>query len=159
MLKPHLEILDKERLEVFYKLPQVTDEATLTGGTALALQIGHRRSEDFDLTFRKTIKPEFLRIIINTFSDYKIRPLVDSPNELTVILGKYIKLTYFHFPFPNLHPNAQIGSLKLDSLYDIASNKAHTIGRRGEWKDYVDIYFLLSKENLDIQKIINETEK
>ena len=58
-----------------------------------------------------------------------------------------------------MHPNVQIGSLKLDSLYDIASNKAHTIGRRGEWKDYVDIYFLLSKENLDIQKIINETEK
>ncbi len=159
MLKPHLEIFDKKRLEVFEKLPLVTQDAVLTGGTALALQIGHRKSKDFDLALRKPIKKSFLRKVNKVFRNYQTEPRVDSPNELTILLNKVIKITYFHFPFPNLHALVSSDSLKLHSLYDIASSKAHTIGRRGEWRDYVDLYFLLKKEKLNLEKIVSETKK
>jgi len=48
---------------------------------------------------------------------------------------------------------------KVSTKYDLASNKVHTIGRRGEWKDYVDLFFLLKQGRLNIQRMIKETEK
>lgn len=159
MLKPHLEIFDKKRLEVFKKLPLVTQDAILIGGTALALQIGHRKSYDFDLAMEKPIEKLLLRKINQVFSNYKIKPKIDMPNELTVEFGKDIKVTYFHFPFPNLHLLIKIDLLNLYSLEDIASAKAHTIGRRGEWRDYVDMYFLLDKEGVDVEAVIREAKK
>lgn len=158
MLKPHLEIFDKKRLEIFEKLPYVSKDAILTGGTALALQLGHRKSYDFDLALETPIEKLLLRKVIEVFKEYKITPQIDSPNELTFGLTKNIKVTYFHYPFPPLHPSIKIKSQKLHSFYDLASNKTHTIGRRGEWKDYVDVYFLLVKGKVVIEKVIKETK-
>ena len=50
-------------------------------------------------------------------------------------------------------------SIKLFSLSDLASNKAYVTGRRGEWKDYVDLYFLLKKAGLHLDSVINETKQ
>ena len=44
----HLEVLDSNQKRIFKKL-KFFPEFYLAGGTALALQIGHRRSQDFDL--------------------------------------------------------------------------------------------------------------
>lgn len=44
----HLEILDKDRQKVFKKLRVFKQKAILGGGTALALQLNHRVSFDFD---------------------------------------------------------------------------------------------------------------
>jgi hypothetical protein len=45
-----LEILDKKRKDIFAKLYKILgNDYYLAGGTALALQIGHRESLDFDV--------------------------------------------------------------------------------------------------------------
>lgn len=44
----HLELLDKARQEVLQKLIPVTANFVLGGGTALTLQLAHRKSFDFD---------------------------------------------------------------------------------------------------------------
>ena len=49
MTKLYLDILDEPRQQVFARLTLFTPQWTLGGGTALALQIGHRKSYDFDL--------------------------------------------------------------------------------------------------------------
>ena len=41
----------------------------------------------------------------------------------------------------------------------IAADKAFTIGRRGQWRDYVDIFFLLKKGILSLKEIIDLAEK
>lgn len=57
MLSIHLELLDKERKEVFEKLKIFSKTAILGGGTALPLQIVHRLSFDFDLLrIKRTFK-------------------------------------------------------------------------------------------------------
>ena len=50
--------------------------------------------------------------------------------------------------------------LDLDILSprDLASNKAYVIGRRGAWRDYVDLFFLL-KNGVEFEKVITETKK
>lgn len=158
MSKIYPEILDRKRQQIFYKLREVSSKAVLIGGTALALQIRHRRSIDFDLITEKPIEKNLLSRVNQIFSSERITPRVDSPNELTILVGG-IKITFFHYPYPNLHLLIKTNFVDLYSLYDLASNKAHTIGRRGEWKDYVDLYFLLKMKKLNISQVIEETKK
>ena len=158
MSKIYPEILDRKRQQIFYSFRKVSTKAILIGGTALALQIKHRRSFDFDLITEKPIEKNLLPRLNRVFSSDTIIPQVDSPNELTVKVGE-VKITYFHYPYPNLHPTIKTEFVNLYSLDDLASNKVHAIGRRGEWKDYVDLFFLLKQERLNIQRIIEETEK
>ena len=49
MSKIFLEILDHDRQEILTGLSSFRDEGYLAGGTALALQLGHRTSYDFDI--------------------------------------------------------------------------------------------------------------
>jgi hypothetical protein len=49
--------------------------------------------------------------------------------------------------------------MSLATVQDIAADKAHTIGRRAIWRDYVDIYFLLKKNILKLHQIISLAEK
>ena len=45
----HPDILSKEQKELLPLIRQFKREFYLVGGTAIALQVGHRRSIDFDL--------------------------------------------------------------------------------------------------------------
>ena len=49
----HLEILDNKRQLIFHQLLNFKSLGYLAGGTALALQAGHRVSYDFDIFCRK----------------------------------------------------------------------------------------------------------
>ena len=49
MSKIYFKILDNDRMSVFDKLKAFQNEGYLAGGTALALQLNHRTSEDFDV--------------------------------------------------------------------------------------------------------------
>lgn len=42
----------------------------------------------------------------------------------------------------------------LASVKDIAADKAHTIGRRAAWRDYVDIFCLIKEKHLTLAQII-----
>jgi hypothetical protein len=42
---------------------------------------------------------------------------------------------------------------------EIAATKAYTIGRRGSFKDYVDLYFCLKERVIDLAGIIKLAEK
>ncbi len=82
MTKLFLDVLDKPRREILTKLGVFGDSAVLGGGTALALQIGHRKSFDFDFYTRdvpdeavsfvgasvsKTEIVDFLEKIVHTY--------------------------------------------------------------------------------------------
>jgi hypothetical protein len=159
MSKIYPEILDSKRLAIFKKIGKIEKDSYLLGGTALALQIRHRKSIDFDLALNQPIKKALLRKVTEAFPDYNISVSIDQPSELTFFLNGDIKVTFLHYPFPNLHPFIKTEFMNLLSLPDLASTKAQTIGRRGEWKDYVDLFFLLTKTKLDIGDIIKDAKK
>jgi len=154
----HFEVLDSKRLKVFHALAKLTKRGLLGGGTALALYVGHRRSHDFDIFLKTPIEQGLLNKINKILPKFDIRPSVDTPNELSIFLDNQIKLTFLHFPFLPLYKPTSTISISLYSIPDLASNKVYVIGRRGEWKDYVDLYFLLRK-GLAIDKIITEAKK
>jgi hypothetical protein len=56
-----------------------------------------------------------------------------------VLIGG-VKFTFLHYPFPVLLPFNASGPIPILSAKEILAAKAYTIGRRGEFKDYIDLY-------------------
>lgn len=131
---------------------------TLSGGTALALQLGHRISVDFDFFSSTTIEKKLWNRLKTIFAGASIAPLVDTADELTVVI-KDVKFTFLYYPYPPLAEPIVWSGFKLFSVPDIAATKAQTIGRRSTYKDYFDIYSILEMKKLTLQEIINLAEK
>ncbi len=123
-------------------LPKFSLDFILCRGTAIALQLGHRRSIDFDMASFTEIKAD--RIIRNLHAANAIieHTIVSSIDELTVVVNG-VKLTFFSLPFRVPAPVTwSWANTAMPTLLDLASMKAYALGRRGKWKDYIDLYFL-----------------
>jgi hypothetical protein len=82
----HREVLTRRAAELFGSLSRFTG-FYLAGGTALALQIGHRVSVDFDLFSDNDIERSLLPRVQRAFSDAaSIAPLINNSGELTVLV-------------------------------------------------------------------------
>lgn len=157
---PHLEVLDERRREVFAQLRQLPRAGVLGGGTAIALQLKHRRSYDFDVFYSHDIPRRWLPRLRRIFGNDLVRPILDTDDELTVLLRGEVKLSLIAYPFAPLHPVVRTPSIPLFDLRDLASSKAYTIGRRGEWRDYVDLYYvLLTHGRFTLRSVIREAER
>lgn len=70
-----------------------------------------------------------------------------------------VNVSFVWYYFSPLQMAVSTESLSLASITDIAADKAHTIGRRAVWRDYIDIYLLLKKNIISLDKIIESAEK
>jgi len=144
----HLEILNKEQLELLPVLSQFKREYYLAGGTAIALHIGHRESIDFDLFKEKDIRKKDVFSKLKNI-DYKVS--FADYNQLNM-LAKGVKITFFSFPY-KVPINSELqGVVKMPDLLTLAAMKAFALGRRAKYKDYVDLYFII-KFHYSVQEI------
>jgi len=157
MLSIHLELLDKERKEVFEKLKIFSKIAILGGGTALSLQIVHRLSFDFDLFLERPLKKEDLLRIKKTFKIAGVQ--INTSEQLTVITDNNVDITLLYYPYRPVFPKVITPSLPLYAVEDIAANKAYTVGRRAIWRDYVDLFFILKRDLVDIFGLVKLSEQ
>ena len=157
-LKPHLELLPETTKRIFLDLVKFEPKGVLGGGTAIMLLLGHRRSFDLDVFISKPIQKNLLVKLKTTYQSRLSRPFVDSGDELSVVISPQTKISFIFFPFKPLHKTIKTNSLAIFSPEDLASNKAYVIGRRGAWRDYVDLFFLL-KYGIDFPKVIIEAKK
>ena len=94
----HREVLTEPGAALFPALSRFAG-FYLAGGTALALQIGHRVSVDFDLFTDADIERTFLDRVRRVFRNgVDVAPLVNNSDELTV-LANDVKITFLHYPF------------------------------------------------------------
>lgn len=126
----------------------------------MALQVGHRKSVDFDLFCQDDISKNLLDKIKKIFSEFKgnILPIINNPDELSVLIGG-IKTTFLKYPFPVLNNFIDWDGLKMLDIPELSATKAYTIGRRGSFKDYVDLFFILSENYFNLDLIIELAEK
>ncbi|KKU82535.1 MAG: hypothetical protein UY09_C0012G0039 [Parcubacteria group bacterium GW2011_GWA2_47_8] len=148
----HLEAIKSDSRSLFEKLSRF-EGFYLAGGTALALQIGHRISIDFDLFSSKPLLTDLLATAEKVFSQ-SIAPSVNNESELTFIVAG-TKVTFLYYPFPILLELVQTEFLPLLSVPEIAATKAYTVGRRASLKDYVDLYFIMNEGHSDLKQIID----
>jgi hypothetical protein len=134
-------------VEALQSIPAL-DEFVLVGGTSLALQIGHRMSEDIDLFTQKDIDQEF---IIETLkkkfeSSFSISAL--SRNTINCVISN-IKIDLLKHGYPYVGAIIREDKLRLLGLSDIAAMKLNAIAGNGtRVKDFIDLCFLLDRFSL-----------
>jgi len=148
----HPEILDEQRKNVWKKLKIFKNKGYLAGGTALALQIKHRFSFDFDIFLNREIKTGDYLSLKKHFSIKKV--LLNTSEQLTIITKNDINITLIFYRYKNLFSLIKTDSISLLSIKDIAVDKAFTIGKRGTWRDYIDLFFLLKEKHISLSEII-----
>ena len=137
----HKEVLNTQQVELLPLLKEFKREFYLVGGTAIALQIGHRRSIDFDLFKLAPLKH---KAIISKISNYKFQTNITRrvTEQLNVTIN-HVKFTFYQYPY-NIPATIVFDDLiKMPDLKHLAAMKAYALGRRSKWKDYVDLFFLI----------------
>ncbi|OHA07860.1 MAG: hypothetical protein A2934_00185 [Candidatus Sungbacteria bacterium RIFCSPLOWO2_01_FULL_47_10] len=127
-------------------------------GTALALEIGHRISVDFDFFIKGEISRSLFDKTKRVFKGCSLKTLVNSKDQLTVLIDG-VKITFLAYPYPTLYRTIHGDGIHMFTVEEIAATKAYTIGRRAEYKDYIDLYFIISKSRRALKRIIKSAEK
>lgn len=154
----HLEVLTDNAKSILPYL-KIPGDFYLAGGTAIALQLGHRISVDYDFFSDKKIPKSLLSSVKQKLpKTFKINVTVNNSDELTLFINN-TKLTFLHYPFPLIETTIKLDSLRIMTLSELAATKAYTIGRRGEGKDYIDIYYLLRDDHVVLHDILKIARK
>lgn len=117
----------------------------LVGGTALALQIDHRISNDLDLF--GSLKADYISIAneLNKIGESKILNRTENINVFSI---NGIKVDIVNYPYPWLFNEIKEDRIKLADMKDVAAMKLAAITGRGTKKDFIDLFFLLKKFSL-----------
>lgn len=138
----------------------------LCGGTALAMQIGHRMSEDLDFMMwriSKTEKPEvnwnaIERELVAKVGDIESFNMLGFDQVEFVVKG--VKLSFFVSDnlSPVTEPIEYMGNIRLADIESIMVMKLEVMLRRMKFRDYYDIFCIL-REGHSIHRGIERSLK
>jgi len=133
-----------ELLKQLMLLPEI-EPFYLVGGTALALQFGHRISIDLDFfTIESFKKNELINLLEKRFT---ISIESEGKQMLMTYINK-IKVDFVKMAYPILYPPVEVEGIRMLDLRDIAPMKLKAVVQRGSKKDFFDIYFLLQQMSI-----------
>lgn len=147
-MQPRLEVLPEAQQRLWPDLAAVPSRFVLYGGTALALRLAHRISEDFDFFSSSPFVPEELQREIGELGQGE--RIQSSRNTLVLLVNRDgpVKLSFFgglglrRVADPD--PLDAVG-WRVASLLDLAATKMGAVQGRAEAKDYLDIARLLDE--------------
>lgn len=144
----HPEILNQKQIKLFPKLSFLKKKNFyLAGGTALALQLGHRTSLDFDF-YSKTHfdSSQIIKEIEKVFGNEAKLTVVEKETIFCQIYGADLSLFWYKYSLLK-NPSEEKGIL-LASMEDIVAMKLIAIIQRPAKRDYIDLFFLLNRFSL-----------
>lgn len=116
-------------------------QTRLVGGTALALQYGHRRSVDLDFFGLFTEDTyELTQYLSENFTDVVIH---NGTKNIKAYVINGVKVDIVNYDYPWIDTPVVEDGIRLASPKDIAAMKVNAIIGRGTKKDFIDVYFLL----------------
>lgn len=135
----------------------------LCGGTALAIQIGHRKSEDLDFMMWRISKTEKLEVNWNAIERELKEKIGEIENfnmlgfDQVEFVVKGVKFSFFVSDnlSPVTAPTEYLGNIRLADIESIMAMKMEVMLRRMKFRDYYDIYCML-QEGYSIQKGIEK---
>ena len=140
-----LDMLSDAQRDVWNRLEPVSQMGfTLYGGTALALQLNHRRSVDFDFF---SSKPLDARCILDALPNPdKLEIEKNEERTLELITESGVHLSFFgELAIRRVGNPISVAEnhLKIASLDDLMAAKLKVLSQRIECKDYMDLAALL----------------
>lgn len=138
----HYTAVRPEVLELIKSIQANTifQEMRLVGGTALALQIGHRVSVDIDLFGQM----EADALAVSGFLNQMGRTIqIKKSANINIYVVNYIKVDIVNYPYSWIEQAVDDSGITLAGMKDIAAMKLAAIAGRGSKKDFIDVFFLL----------------
>lgn len=143
----HEKVLTENSLELLKKFESgpssLFENWILAGGTGLALQLGHRISDDFD--FFRTDLPDARELHEKLLSYGTYETLQEASHTLTVLF-RGTKLSFFRARSPFIFEGIKYRSFRIADIREIALMKLLAICNRGSRKDFIDLYTILRGE-------------
>jgi predicted nucleotidyltransferase component of viral defense system len=122
----------------------------LVGGTALALQLSHRKSVDIDLF--GALNSDSIQIM-KKLTQAGRTVLLNKSENISIYSVDEIKVDIVNYPYKWLEPPIEEDGLTLAGMRDIAAMKLAAITNRGSKKDFIDIFFLL--HHFELSKLLD----
>lgn len=148
-MKVKLEILPPAQLSLWAQLQSIPKNFVLYGGTAIALQLGHRQSVDFDFFSSDPFDPEKLKSVLPFLNNATfVLPDINTLNCIINLEKGNVKIQFLggiSQRIKRVEPLliSQDNGIQIASLRDLFGTKLQTIQARAEVKDYLDIYALI----------------
>lgn len=150
---PILTVLAPPQRRLWDELTAVPESFVLCGGTAVALQLGHRSSVDFDFVARSEFDPDEMFAGLAFLAGS--RQSQKSANTLTCVVdrGGPVMISFFGtltlewIESPHV---AKDNHVRIASLVDLAGMKAAVVQKRAEAKDYVDLDAIIENTEIDL---------
>jgi len=144
----YLDILDSRRKKLLSQLGFLSQYGFyLAGGTALALELNHRTSLDFDFYTKR--KFDNKKLFQELEKKFKNTILIQKAEQTLIVKINEVEVSFFHYPYPLIFPSIKLKGVNLASKEDIAAMKIIAISDRGTKRDFIDIYFLLEEFSLE----------
>lgn len=140
--------VEPHTLELLRQLMQIPllRQTRLVGGTALALQYGHRSSVDLDFFGSVEATTEELTQVLGPIGSVT---LFGQNKMIKAFAVDGVKIDIVNYVYPWIENAVIEDGLRLASPADIAAMKVYAIENRGSRKDFIDMYFLLKQYSLD----------
>ena len=140
--------IERQTLELLRRIQSISDfqNLRLVGGTALALQIGHRSSVDLDFFGELTLDWIELNGALRTAGKVTV---IKQTQNMHIFSINGIKVDFVNYPYPWLKDAVSEDDIILADIDDIAPMKLSAVTNRGTKKDFIDIYHLLRRFSLE----------
>jgi len=126
----------------------------LVGGSALALHLCHRKSEDLDFF---TFDDDFdIKEILEYIKRFEKKEILNTTDEQIDLLLDGVKVTFFNAKWKFLTPTSK-SNFHLATLEQIAAMKVNALFLRAKYRDYYDLY-CLAKDVMSLKQIFKVSE-
>lgn len=138
------QILNEKQISLIKKLDFLSyPPFYLGGGTALALQLGHRTSLDFDFYSQEKFDTKNL---------FKGVETIGCTEDTVQVVMDGVDVSVFCYPYKLVDNLVEFGNIQMAGLADISAMKMIAIVQRARQRDFVDMYFLIKL--LGLKKIL-----
>lgn len=167
MAKETILTIEQEKvLNLVSKEDYLVRKFYFTGGTPLsAFYLFHRISEDIDFFSEQELHlPSIEKFIGKLKQELKLVKI-----DYKKFLGlhsfylffnqeNFLKIDFNYYPFPRIERGIKYKNIAVDSIYDIAVNKVHTIAMKARAKDFIDIYFIIQEKRYSFQDLLRQAK-
>jgi predicted nucleotidyltransferase component of viral defense system len=139
------EAIEPGTLELLRELQksEILNEFILAGGTALAMQLGHRKSIDLDLFSQNDIEVNSILEYLEERFGFELD--FSAKNTLKGSIQK-VKIDLITHKYPFVKEPVHLEGIRVFPVEDIAAMKLNAIAGDGtRSKDFIDVYFLLKQ--------------
>jgi len=151
--------LPEKTLALLKKIsPLIRDKGFyLAGGSGLALQLGHRISEDLDFFSSRPFEPSSLLRSLKAKVD-RLQEILSEVQTLIVDLDG-VKCSFFFYEVPLLFDLVSSHDLMVADWRDILAEKFKTVAQRGSKKDFFDIFCVLQRGKVSLGEAVSIFKK